>query len=334
MVDAKKVSLSLGSGGKISFDFVKKEIISRFSNPILDSLGDGANIFNDLVVTTDSFTVHPEFFDGGNIGILSFCGMVNDLASMGAMPKYMTMGLVIEEGYDYEKLIKIIDDIKSLADKFDVKLVCGDTKVVEKGKMEGIHIAMTGIGKRLIEYSLPLKDYDIADKIILTGTLGEHTISVLKAKNVIDFEGTVNSDVAPLWPIVEKLIKEGINPKFIRDVTRGGFSAVLNELSYIGNLTIEIFEDNIPVNTQVRAICDIYGYDIYSLACEGRMILVVKKEDAEKAIDILKDLDVSRNSAIVGEVVNKEKSIVILKTMFGGKTILDMPLGEILPRIC
>lgn len=334
MDEAKKVSLSLGSGGKISFDFVKKEIISRFSNPILDSLGDGANIFNDLVVTTDSFTVHPEFFDGGNIGILSFCGMVNDLASMGAMPKYMTMGLVIEEGYDYEKLIRIIDDIKTLADKFHVKLVCGDTKVVEKGKMEGIHISITGIGKRIIDYELPLKNYEIADKIILTGPLGEHTIAVLKAKKTIDFEGTVNSDVAPLYPLVEKLVNEGIKPKFIRDITRGGFSAVLNELALLGNLNIEIFEDKIPVNEKVKAICDIYGYDMYSLACEGRMIMVVKEEEADRAVRILKDMEVSKDSEIVGEVLNADKALVVLKTIYGGRTILDMPLGEILPRIC
>ncbi|MCX7991273.1 MAG: hydrogenase expression/formation protein HypE [Proteobacteria bacterium] len=334
MNEGKKISLSLGSGGKISFDFVKKEIISRFSNPILDSLGDGANILNNLVVTTDNFTVHPEFFDGGNIGILSFCGMVNDLASMASKPMYMTMGLVIEEGYDYKKLLKIIDDIKNLADNFDVKLICGDTKVVEKGKMEGIHISITGIGLRMTDYSLPVKNYKNGDKIILTGTLGEHTISVLKAKGAIEFDGVINSDVAPLCGVIENLIKEGVRPKFIRDVTRGGFSAVLNELSYIGNIEILIDEEKIPVNDSVKAICDIYGYDIYSLACEGRMVIVVEDEEAEKAVSVLKDFEVSKGSSVVGEILSNDRQLVVLKTMYGGKTILDMPLGEILPRIC
>ncbi len=334
MSSEKRVSLSLGSGGKISFDFVKKEIISRFSNPILDTLGDGANVFDNLVVTTDNFTVHPEFFDGGNIGVLAFCGMINDLASMAAKPLYMTMGLVIEEGYDFYKLIKIIDDIKALSDKFEVKLICGDTKVVEKGKMEGIHIAITGIGKRLTDYPLPSKEYNNGDKIIITGALGEHTISVLKAKGVIDFQGIVNSDVAPLYPLVEALVKGGVSPKFLRDITRGGFSAVLNELSYIGNLHIEIEEENIPVNKQVVAICEIYGYDIYSLACEGRMIVVVDNKDVDKALAILKDIEIARESEVVGEIIKSDKPLVVLKTQYGGRTVLDMPLGEILPRIC
>lgn len=329
-----KISLTLGSGGKSSFRFINKEIVSRFSNNVLDVLADGANIEGNLVVTTDTFTVHPPVFDGGNIGILAFCGMINDLASMAAEPLYMTMALVIEEGFDYEFVIKVLDELKNLSQKYNVKLIAGDTKIVEKGKMEGIHINITGIGRRYTSYELPLKSYEVGDKIILTGPLGEHSIAVLKAKGAINFDGTINSDVAPLWDIIKTLVDNNIKPKFIRDVTRGGFATVLNELAITGKMQVSVSEDAIPVNQKVKAICDIYGFDMYSLACEGRMIVVVGSKEEEMAISLLKALDVSKNAAIIGEVIATESPMVILETAFGGKTVLDMPLGEILPRIC
>ena len=334
MATLSKVSLNLGSGGKASYRFISKEILSRFSNESLNKLADGANIENGLVVTTDTFTVYPPFFDGGNIGILAFCGMINDLASMAAEPLYMTMSLVIEEGFDYETVINVLDEIKLLSDRYNVKLVTGDTKIVEKGKMEGLHINITGIGKRYTDYFLPCDSYDVGDKILLTGAVGEHSVAVLKAKGTVSFDGVVNSDVAPLWDIVKALIDNGMSPKFIRDVTRGGLATVLNELALSGKMKIFVKEEAIPVNEKVKAVCDIYGFDIYSLACEGRMVMVFKENEAEKAVGILKQFGVSKDAALIGEVVEKDKPIVVLETDFGGKTVLDMPLGEILPRIC
>lgn len=329
-----KISLSLGSGGKTSFKFINKEILSRFSNNVLDVLADGANIENNLVVTTDTFTVHPPFFDGGNIGILAFCGMINDLASMAAEPLYMTMALVIEEGFDYDTVITALDELQKLSQRYNVKLIAGDTKIVEKGKMEGIHINITGIGRRCLNYELPHKSYDVGDKIILTGPIGEHSVAVLKAKGTISFDGKIDSDVAPLWDNVKTVIDNGIMPKFIRDVTRGGLATVLNELSLTGQMRLSIKEDVIPINEKVKAVCEIYGFDIYSLACEGRMVIVVKDVDAEKAVSVLKRFESSKNAAIIGEVTALDKPLVVLDTSFGGKTVLDMPLGEILPRIC
>ncbi len=334
VVTLSKISLSLGSGGKTSFRFISKEILSRFSNETLNVLADGANIENGLVVTTDTFTVYPPFFDGGNIGILAFCGMINDLASMAAMPLYMTMGLVIEEGFDYDTVIRVLEELKTLSEKYNVKLIAGDTKIVEKGKMEGLHINITGIGKRYINYELPVKTFSEGDKVILTGPVGEHSVSVLKAKGTINFDGTVNSDVAPLWDIVKALIDNGISPRFIRDVTRGGLATVLNELAMTGNAKVFVYEDHIPVNEKVMAVCDIYGFDIYSLACEGRMVIVVADNEAEKAVEILRAFGVSEKAAIIGEIKESGKPVVILETAFGGQNILDMPLGEILPRIC
>jgi hydrogenase expression/formation protein HypE len=329
-----KVSLSVGSGGRISYNFVNDEILSRFSNTTLDILGDGANLENGLVVTTDTFTVHPPFFDGGNIGILSFCGMVNDLASMGAKPLFMTMGLVIEEGFSMAALRIILDDLKKYALEYDVKLVAGDTKVVEKGKMEGVHINITGIGKSILPYNLPLLDFESGDKVILTGPVGEHSIAVMKARGVIDFDGVISSDVAPLWGVVKALIDGGIKPKFIRDVTRGGLASVLNELAIAGKLKISIAEESIPVNQSVMTVCDIYGFDIYSLACEGRLVMAVSSEDESKTIEILRQHKVSEKSAVIGEIKDISEAIVILDTTYGGRIILDMPLGEVLPRIC
>lgn len=329
-----RVLITVGSGGKKSQSFINDEILTRFSNEKLAILADGAHIYENLVVTTDAFTVYPPFFDGGNIGILAMCGMINDLASMGAEPKYMTMSMVIEEGFSLNDLRIILDSMKKIAESHDIQLVAGDTKVVEKGKLEGIIINITGIGTRYKNIFLPKSKYEIGDKIILTGPVGEHSIAVLKGKKTIEFDGIVNSDVAPLWKPVKTLIDEGIDLKFIRDVTRGGLSAVLNEFAVFSNTKVEIYEDKIPINEKVFAICDIYGFDIYSLACEGRLVIVVSQKDAKRALDILSKIDITNNSQVIGEVKEIGKKLVVLNTSYGGKTILDMPVGEILPRIC
>lgn len=329
-----KVLLTVGSGGKKSLSFIKEEILKRFSNERLNLLADGAHLDNNLVITTDTFTVYPPFFEGGNIGVLSMCGMINDLASMAAEPYFMTMGLVIEEGFPLDNLNMILDDMQKLANKYSIILVAGDTKVVEKGKLDGIHINITGIGKKYKNTTLPYYEYNIGDGIILTGSLGEHSIAVLKGKGVIEFDGYVPSDVAPLWEPVKSLLDANIKVKFIRDVTRGGLSAILNEFAIFSKCRIEIEEKEIPVNEKVSAICDIYGFDIYNLACEGRIVIVVDKDDKIKALEILRKIDVTKDANIVGEIIKLHDPLVLLRTLYGGSLVLDMPVGEILPRIC
>lgn len=329
-----KVLITVGSGGKKSQSFINSEIISRFSNEKLNILADGAHIDNNMVVTTDSFTVFPPFFDGGNIGVLALCGMINDLASMGAEPKYMTMSLVIEEGFNLDNLRKILDSMKKIADEHNIQLVSGDTKVVEKGKLDGIIINITGFGYRYKNIFLPARDYSIGDKIILTGPVGEHSIAVLKGRGVIEFEGEISSDVAPLWEPVKNLIDSNIKVKFIRDVTRGGLSAILNEFAFFSRTKLEIYENEIPVNEKVMSICDIYGFDIYSLACEGRLLMVVESKDAEDTLKCLSMNTLTKDSKIIGQVIETSEPLVILNTKYGGKLVLDMPVGEILPRIC
>jgi hydrogenase expression/formation protein HypE len=329
-----KVLITVGSGGKKSQSFINAEILSRFSNDKLKILADGAHIDKNMVVTTDSFTVFPPFFDGGDIGVLSVCGMINDLASMGAEPRYMTMSLVIEEGFFLNDLKKILDSMKKLVDEYNIMLVAGDTKVVERGKLEGLIINVTGLGYRYKDILLPSNEYKKGDKIILTGPVGEHSIAVLKCRGVVEFEGVINSDVAPLWKPVKALIDERISVKFIRDVTRGGLSAVLNEFAITSHSKIEIFEDEIPINDKVLAICDVYGFDIYSLACEGRLVIVVDSKDCDRALSILSKNNLTKDAKEIGQIIDISNPLVVMNTQFGGKIVLDMPTGEILPRIC
>lgn len=329
-----KISITVGSGGKKSQSFINSEILARFSNEKLNLLADGAHIDNNWIVTTDSFTVNPPFFDGGNIGILSICGMINDLASMGAEPRYMTMSLVIEEGFSLNDLRTILDSMKKITDEHNIQLVAGDTKVVEKGKLDGIIVNITGFGYKYKDIFLPARNYEAGDSIILTGPVGEHSISVLKGRGVVDFDGEILSDVAPLWKPVKRIIDEGIKVKFIRDVTRGGLSAVLNEFALFAKAKMEIFEDRIPVNEKVLAVCDVYGFDIYSLACEGRLVIIVGSKDCERALSILSKIDLTKDSKEIGRIVDLSSPLVILNTKFGGRIVLDMPVGEILPRIC
>ncbi len=329
-----KVRITVGSGGKKTQYFINNEIISRFSNEKLNILADGAHIDNNMVITTDSFTVYPPFFDGGDIGMLSVCGMINDLASMGAEPKFMTMSLIIEEGFPFIDLKNILDSMKKITDKHNIQLVAGDTKVVEKGKLDGIIINVTGIGYRYRDIFLPAKEYKVGDKVILTGPVGEHSVAVLKSRGIVEFDGEIISDVAPLWDPVRKLIDANVRVKFIRDVTRGGLSAVLNEFAFFSKTKIEIYEDEIPINEKVLSICDIYGFDIYSLACEGRLVIVVDSEDVENTLYLLSQNDLTRDSKIIGRIIELSKPLVIMNTQYGGKIIMDMPSGEILPRIC
>lgn len=329
-----KVQITIGSGGKKTQSFINNEIISRFSNEKLEILADGAHIDNNIVITTDSFTVYPPFFDGGDIGMLSVCGMINDLASMGAEPKFMTMSLIIEEGFSFSDLKTILDSMKKITDNYMIQLVAGDTKVVEKGKLDGIIINVTGIGYRYRDILLPAKDYKVGDKIILTGPVGEHSVAVLKGRGIVEFEGEIMSDVAPLWDPVKELIDANLKIKFIRDVTRGGLSAVLNEFAFFSKTKLEIYEDEIPINEKVLSICDIYGFDIYSLACEGRLVIIVDSEDAENALDCLSRNNHTKDSKIIGQIIELSKPLVIVNTQYGGRIIMDMPTGEILPRIC
>ncbi|MBI5048854.1 MAG: hydrogenase expression/formation protein HypE [Deltaproteobacteria bacterium] len=346
------MSIGHGGGGRLARDLIKGIFLKHFNNPILAPLGDSA-VFelngSKLALTTDSFVVKPIFFPGGDIGKLAVCGTVNDLSMVGARPLYLSCGIIIEEGFSLKDLEAITLSIKESADKAGVEVVTGDTKVIEKSQrvkepapatskqgsesQSNIYINTAGIG--IVENSIELSIDKIAvgDKIILSGTLGDHGIAVLSKREGFDFESTIESDCAALNGLIEKILKAG-RIKFMRDPTRGGLAAVLNEIAEDGNLRIIIDEEAIPVRDDVKGICEMLGLDPLYIANEGKVVIVSAKDDAENILRVLHNDPLGQNASIIGEVADKGKYNVYLKTAYGGTRVLDMPVDDPLPRIC
>ena len=330
------ISIGHGGGGRLARDLIKNLFLKHLNNPKLAPLGDSA-VFelngSTIALTTDSFVVKPIFFPGGDIGKLAVCGTVNDLSVVGARPLYLSCGIIIEEGFSLKDLEAITLSIKESADKAGVEVVTGDTKVIEKTTGGNIYINTAGIG--IIENSIELgiDKINIGDKIILSGTIGEHGIAVLSKREGFDFESTIESDCASLNEITQKALKAGCI-KFMRDPTRGGLAAVLNEIAEDGSLEIKIDEDAIPVRDDVKGICSMLGLDPFYIANEGKVVIVAAKGDAENILRTLHNDPLGQNASIIGEVTGKGKYGVYLKTPYGGTRILDMPVDDPLPRIC
>ena len=287
-----------------------------------------------LALTTDSYVVKPVFFPGGDIGKLAVCGTVNDLAVAGAMPLYLSCAMIIEEGFPLKDLEAITLSIKDAAHKAGVEVVTGDTKVIEKTKGNNIYINTAGLG--IVENSIELgiDKIIVGDKIIMSGTLGDHGIAVLSKREGFDFESQIESDCAPLNNITQAVLKSG-SVRFMRDPTRGGLAAVLNEVAEDGGFRIEIAEDSIPVADEVKGICSILGLDPLYIANEGKVVVVAARNDADKVLKAMQDNPLGQKASIIGEVTGKgDKSGVYLKTSYGGTRILDMPVDDPLPRIC
>ncbi|MBQ3033498.1 MAG: hydrogenase expression/formation protein HypE [Deferribacterales bacterium] len=325
------VSLSLGGGGKQTSDFIKNIILKNFSNDIIASMGDAARIYGaaDMAFTTDSFVVKPDFFEGGNIGKLAVCGTVNDLAVSGAKAEYLSFAIVVAEGYPLDKLEQIIKSAAETANIAGVKIVCGDTKVVERGSLDGVILNTAGVG-RIIR---PLNDYSavsVGDKVIVTSDIARHGISVMLARGELGFSGAIPSDCAPLNKMLENIY--AFDVKFARDATRGGLAAVLNEISEKSGLGFIINETDIPLRSDVAELCEVLGLDPLSVANEGAAVLVVSQGDCSKVLDNLRQNPFGKNAAVIGSV--SESGRVALKTEIGGTRYVDMPPGELLPRIC
>lgn len=330
-----KIQLSHGSGGQQTNRLVKELFIKYFSNPVLDKMEDAATIEVDskLAFTTDSFTVFPIFFKGGDIGKLAIAGTVNDLAVMGAKPMYLSCGFIIEEGFSIEDLEKIVRSMANELEKVGAKIVTGDTKVVPKGGADKIFINTCGIGKVLYD-GISASNLEEGDVILVSGTVGDHGACIYAQREGIDLETDLHSDCNSLWDMVEKLIESGVEIKAMRDPTRGGLSGVLNEWAISSDVEIEIFEDRIPVKQEVLGICELLGFEPYNLANEGKVVVAVKKEYAQKSIDILRNHPLGKDSQIIGHVNKRGKGRVILKAPYGSSRIMDFPSGELLPRIC
>ena len=331
-----RVLLSHGSGSKASHELVAELFLPVFSNPYLDQLNDQAVLEADglrLAYTTDSYVVDPIFFPGGDIGKLAVCGTVNDLAMSGATPLYLSAGFIIEEGFPIDKLRTVIGSMKQAAEEANVKIVAGDTKVVGKGNADELFINTSGIG-------IISKDIDISgsgakagDKVIISGSIGDHGIAVLSRREGLEFDVPIVSDCAPLNALVADMLSVTRNIHCLRDPTRGGLATILNELASQSNAGILIEETKIPVKDAIKGACELLGYDPLYVANEGKLVAIVPAEDASQVLAKMRENKYGRDAEIIGEVIAEPRR-VLLKTAIGGTRIVDMLAGELLPRIC
>jgi hydrogenase expression/formation protein HypE len=328
------VNLSHGSGGKQTDELIKEIFVKNFSNPYLNKLEDSAVIeINNLKIayTTDSYVVDPIFFSGGDIGRLSVCGTVNDIAVSGARPLYLSCGFIIEEGFEIEKLKKIVSSAKKTALEAGVKIVCGDTKVVEKGKADKIFINTSGIGIFDKELNFSYKNVRKGDIIILSGEIGMHGICILNERNNLGLKGSIKSDVAPLNGLIETIREiEGI--RCMKDLTRGGLITALNEISQSCGFGAEIYEDKVPVSKPVISCCDILGIDPMYVANEGKIIVIVEERSADKVLETMRRHKYGKKATVIGKF--NDKNYVSVITKLGSRRIAPSLSGDQLPRIC
>ncbi|MFA5139014.1 MAG: hydrogenase expression/formation protein HypE [Elusimicrobiota bacterium] len=333
---ADRILLAHGSGGRLSHELVGSVVLPELSNPVLLELGDSAVVESPaprLAFTTDSHTVKPLFFPGGDIGRLSVCGTVNDLAAAGAKPLYLSLALIIEEGLELSVLSKVMRSIRAAAEEAGVSVVAGDTKVVEKGSGDGLFTNTSGIGAVREGVTLSPSRIEPGDKVLVTGTIGDHGAAVLSERQNLGFS-SLRSDCAPLWGLVAGLLDAGVGVKFMRDPTRGGLATVLNEAVHGRAFGIRVLEPDVPVREEVRAFCEVLGLDPLYIANEGKMVVVVAAKDAERALGVVRSQPLGREAAIIGDVVAEPKGRVYLSTRIKGTRVLDMLVGEQFPRIC
>ncbi len=340
MNEDTKITAMHGAGGVMMDRLLREHILSEFSARSagrigLDALDDGATIelptAGELVVTTDSHVVKPIFFPGGDIGRLAAAGTLNDLAVMGARPLALTLGLILEEGFPLADLTRIIRSIASVLDEVGVPLIAGDTKVMGKGELDRIAINTTGIG--VAAHAVSDSAISPGDVVIVTGTIGDHGMALLACREEFHLETKLESDVAPIWPLVERALAAG-GIKAMKDPTRGGLAAVLNEMAGKANVTIEIDEAKIPIRDEVRGIGSLLGISPLTVANEGKAVIVVAPDRADAVFRALHAHPLGRNAAIIGKVTDEYPGKVVLGTEVGGRRFLEMPLGDPVPRIC
>lgn len=328
-----KIEIGHGSGGRLTKDLIEKVFLKYLNCEELRPLEDASyiNLNNQkTAITTDSYVVRPLFFPGGDIGKLSVCGTVNDLIVSGAVPRYLSIGFIIEEGFQIKSLEDILKSIKETSKNSGVRIVTGDTKVVEKNKCDGVYINTTGVGE--IVKPMLINDVSDGDMIIATGTMGDHGIAIALAREEFNIDAPVESDCAALNDLLMPLLEiKGI--KWMRDPTRGGLATVLAEVSENTKFGIEILEDSVPVREDVRFISDMLGYDPLYLANEGKAVIIASGESADEVIMILRKHPLGKNAAVIGRISSKFKG-ARLKTRIGGERVLDMLEEDMLPRIC
>lgn len=330
------IGLKHGDGGKHTSNLIRELFYKYFYNELLINGYDSA-VFQSkkgkLAFTTDSFVVKPLFFPGGDIGTLAIYGTVNDLAVSGANPLYLSTSFIIEEGFPYNKLSSIVKSMAKASQRANVRIVTGDTKVVEKGMVDGIFINTSGIGE--IKNGYEARPINIGDKIIITGPIADHGTTIAIERYNINVKGNIRSDCRPINRITRTLIdKYGNKIKFMKDPTRGGLATALNEIAQYANLDIEIIEEAIPIKDEIKYVNELLGLDPLYLACEGRGIIVVENGMEEEILDTIQEFDSCRKASIIGNFVSKTQNIVFMETLIGGKRIINTLEGSMLPRIC
>ncbi|AOO65189.1 hydrogenase expression/formation protein HypE [Sulfurospirillum halorespirans] len=333
---SKKILLSHGGGGEETQNLIKELFFKHFDNEILLRMEDAASLVmgsTKIAFTTDSFVVSPLFFKGGNIGKLAIAGTVNDLSMMGAKPKYLTCSFMIEEGFEYAKLEEIVISMRDEMAKSGVKIVAGDTKVVPRGGVDGLFINTAGIGE--IQYEgISAHNLTEGDVIIVSNEVGNHGACILATREEIELESDLQTDCASLWKPVEALINAGVKIHALRDATRGGLSAVLNEWAETSKVCIEVDEAKIPVAQEVKGVCELLGFEPYEFANEGTMVICLPQSEAQKALEVLQTFPETAKCAFIGKVTTAFTCKVILHTPWGSERFLEPPKGELLPRIC
>lgn len=331
----EKIKLAHGDGGKYTNELIKGIFYKHFNNNILMSGIDSA-LFpvsnGKMAFTTDSFVVKPLFFSGGNIGKLAICGTINDLSVAGAKPLYLSTGFIIEEGFPIETLDLIVSEMAKQCEFSKVKVITGDTKVVPRGCADGLFINTAGVG--IIQNNYEMKKIEVGDKIIVSGNIGAHGTAITLARYNIDVKSYIESDCASVYQIINELREYYSSIKIMKDPTRGGLATILNEISNISGLSIKLIEENIPILKEVLGINKMLGLDPLYMACEGRVVLVVKSEAADEILCRLQKLNECRDASIIGSVVDDLDQLVYMENFFGGKRIISTLDGEMLPRIC
>jgi hydrogenase expression/formation protein HypE len=332
-----RILLEHGGGGQLSNDLITETFLPLLRNPLLEKLEDGA-VFEvggvRLCFTTDSFVVHPRFFPGGDIGSLAVHGTVNDLAMCGGSPLALSAGFILEEGFPMEELDRIVRSMGAAAEKAGVAVVTGDTKVVPRGAVDGLFINTSGIGIIRYESLLSVRSICPGDVVLINGPIGDHGASILSCREDFGFVSRIDSDSAPLNGLVEAVLAASPEVRCMRDATRGGLGAILAEIAGQAGLRINIRERDIPVREEVRGICEILGFDPLFLANEGRLALFCAAGAAEAVITAMQGHELGRGAAMIGVVTEDRRGHLVMETLIGGSREIDLPTGELVPRIC
>ena len=329
-----RILLAHGGGGALTHELIERVFAPAFELGTLEDSAVREFGGQKLAFTTDSYVVKPYFFPGGDIGKLAVCGTVNDLAVQGAQPLWLSLGMILEEGLPLADLEKIVTSIKATAAEVGVTVVTGDTKVVERGKCEGIYINTAGIGRVVTKRPVGGAQVRPGDAVIVSGFLGEHGVAVLSRRAGIAFQTGVLSDCAPLWQLVKTVLASGADVHAMRDPTRGGLATTVCDFARVSQVGIRLQETALPVSPAVQGACDLLGLDPLSIANEGKLVVVCRGADADRVVQALRSVPIGCNAVVIGDVVEQPKGLAVLRTAIGGERIIDMPTGEDLPRIC